>query len=189
MTCCTYFLINLESKSIFSSSEVTSALRNNCPCEHLVICTRSYHKQREGELRWYGDICTSSARANNPYAYCNSPIIRTTLLTGLVAGMTYFSQSAEACKVWSFNMTPAVVNNLFKAQLVTDLGTSDVSAQALSVLSVMLSFSVSLSVCLSLFLSLSVSLRLCVSLSLSLFVSLCLCLSLSLFSNLLHLLS
>jgi acid phosphatase type 7 len=74
---------------------------------------------------------------SNPYAYYDSPIIHTTILTGLVAGMTYYYQPAGACKVYSFTMIPAVNTYPFKAALVADLGTTAVSAMSVSVLAAM----------------------------------------------------
>ena len=74
---------------------------------------------------------------SNPYAYYDSPIIHTTVLTGLVAGMTYYYQPAGACKVYSFTMTQAVNTYPFKAALVADLGTTAVSAMSVAILAAM----------------------------------------------------
>ena len=74
---------------------------------------------------------------SNPYTYYDSPIIHTTVLTGLVAGMTYYYQPASACKIYSFTMTPAVNTYPFKAALVADLGTTAVSVMSVAVLAAM----------------------------------------------------
>jgi acid phosphatase type 7 len=74
---------------------------------------------------------------NNPYAYYDSPIIHTTVLTDLVAGQKYYYQPAGASKVYSFTMLPAVTTYPFKAALVADLGTTAVSAMSVSVLEAM----------------------------------------------------
>ena len=75
--------------------------------------------------------------SNNPYAYYDSPMIHTTILSDLIAGETYYYQPAEACKVYNFTMTPAVATYPFKAGLVADLGTTDVSAKSIAVLAAM----------------------------------------------------
>lgn len=75
--------------------------------------------------------------SNNPYAYYDSPVIHTTILSDLIAGETYYYQPAEACKVYNFTMTPAVATYPFKAGLVADLGTTDVSAKSIAVLAAM----------------------------------------------------
>ena len=82
-------------------------------------------------------FATGAMGYSNPYAYYDSPMIHTTVLTGLVAGMTYYYQPAAACKVYSFTMTPAVATYPFKAGLVADLGTTDVSAKSVSILAAM----------------------------------------------------
>ena len=74
---------------------------------------------------------------SNPYAYYDSPIIHTTVLTGLVAGTTYYYQPAGASKVYSFTMTQAVNTYPFKAALVADLGTTAVSAMSVAILAAM----------------------------------------------------
>ena len=74
---------------------------------------------------------------SNPYAYYDSPIIHTAVLTGLVAGTTYYYQPAGASKVFSFTMIQAVNTYPFKAALVADLGTTAVSAMSVAVLAAM----------------------------------------------------
>jgi acid phosphatase type 7 len=73
----------------------------------------------------------------NPYAFYDSPMIHTTILPNLVAGMTYYYQPAGACKVYSFTMMPAVNTYPFKLALVADLGVTAVSAKSVEILAAM----------------------------------------------------
>ena len=83
------------------------------------------------------NFATGQLLYSNPNAYYDSPIIHTTVLTNLVAGVTYYYQPAGACKVYSFVMTPAVNTYPYKAALVADLGTTAVSAMSVAMLAAM----------------------------------------------------
>ena len=92
--------------------------------------------------RWanYKNVKTYTASQlgySNPYAYYDSPMMHTTVLSGLVAGVTYYYMPANACQTYSFTMTQAVATYPFKAALVADLGTTAVSAKSIAVLASM----------------------------------------------------
>ena len=105
--------------------------------------TSSFAYDHTGSMRkWanYNNVKTytkGQMAYKNPYAYYDSPMIHTTVLTGLKAGVTYFYKPAGACKTYNFTMTQAVGTYPFKAGLVADLGTTDVSAMSVSVLAAM----------------------------------------------------
>ena len=104
--------------------------------------TSSFAYDRDTGRKWanYKNVKTyvpGQLSYSNPYAYYDSPIIHTTVLKGLVAGMTYYYQPAGACKVYSFTMIQAVNTYPFKAALVADLGTTAVSAMSVAVLAAM----------------------------------------------------
>ena len=80
---------------------------------------------------------TGQLSYSNPNAYYDSPMIHTTILTGLTAGMTYYYLPAGACKTYSFTMIQAVATYPFKAGLVADLGTTAVSSKSVSILAAM----------------------------------------------------
>jgi hypothetical protein len=82
-------------------------------------------------------FATGQLSYSNPNAYYDAPMIHTTVLTGLVAGATYYYKPAGACKTYSFTMTRAVGTYPFKAALVADLGTTDVSARSVAILAAM----------------------------------------------------
>ena len=105
--------------------------------------TSSFAYDHTGSMRkWanYNNVKTytkGQLAYKNPNAYYDSPMIHTTVLTGLIAGATYFYKPAGACKTYNFTMTQAVGTYPFKAGLVADLGTTDVSAMSVSILAAM----------------------------------------------------
>ena len=84
----------------------------------------------------YGTKKTPTGQLNfsDPFAFYDSPMIHTTVLSNLVAGKLYYYKPAGACKTYNFTMTQAVNTYPFKAGLLADLGTTDVSAMSVAVL-------------------------------------------------------
>ena len=128
-----------------ASNLVTPKMGAPGATEALILAlanTSTFAYDRDTGMKWayYKNVRTyvpGQLSYNNPYAYYDSPIIHTTVLTGLVAGTTYYYQPAGADKVYSFTMIQAANTYPFKAALVADLGTTAVSAMSVAILAAM----------------------------------------------------
>ena len=97
----------------------------------------NYKNPKPAEIANPTSPLVSSLGYSNPYAFYDSPMVHTTVLSNLAAGKLYYYKPAGACKTYNFTMTQAVNTYPFKAGLLADLGTTDVSAMSVAVLAAM----------------------------------------------------
>eukprot|EP01035_Chromulina_nebulosa_P021141 gene21141-27393_t len=96
------------------------------------------------KVDWYNyhyqgsSVTNGLGQYNNPFMVYSSPIIHTSLLTGLLPGKTYYYRPFSSCETFSFTVpeksTGSDDSYPFKAGLVVDLGQTAVSNASIQAL-------------------------------------------------------